>query len=310
VTPAEAAAVTPAEAAAVAELGPARGKRALKLLVNQSKQFNREGRKQTGPYALDAEAEALLGPERAEKFRALAAARAAREKKTRTAGGAFIASQVNSKEKIGATAAYTTPEQRDGHLGEFMKGAHAFVSNDAYLKITGRHLTEANFNAWGSDSNFVAPLAEADALVKLAAGPDGRGLFQLEQELGIPPSSWVNQCKSSDYAIWRFKILKPQVLNIRIPAGSEYGAYGSWVDKEGNAHRGEWRPNGQTLGGAREAVIDKVGAGKYGASGEEAGLETRNQLAKLQADGVLEIVLDTSMSENTKKVLAAKATPA
>ena len=120
----------------------------------------------------------------------------------------------------------------------------------------------------------------------------------------------MNQCKSADYGIWRFKILKPQALNIRIPSGAEYGAYGSWVDKGGAAHRGEWRPSGRTMGGAKEAVIDQIGAGKYGESGEKAGEATRNKLAELEKDGVLQIELDKSMSANTKRVLQEMAQPA
>ena len=120
---------------------------------------------------MDEEIAATLGPERAAKFRKLMEARQARQKKTTTAGGAFIASQVNSKEKIGSAAAYTTPEEREGHLGEFLRGAHAFVSSDAYLKIRGEHLTEVNFNAWGAGSNFVAPLSDADKLVEVASRP-------------------------------------------------------------------------------------------------------------------------------------------
>jgi hypothetical protein len=293
-----------------AEYGPgaARGRGALRGLVAESRAFNKP-RKQSGPLVMDPEIEATLGPERAAKFRKLMEAREARQKKTTTAGGAFMASQVNSKEKIGSSAAYITPEEREGHLGDFLRGAHAFVSNDAYMKIRGEHLTEANFNAWGAGSNFVAPLADADKLVDEAAAEGGRGLFHLEEKLGIPKQSWVNQCKSADYGIWRFKILKPAALNLRIPSGGEYGAYGSSVDKGGVAHRGEWRPGGQTLGGAKEAVIDQVGAGQWGESGDKAGLVTRNKLAELEKDGILKMELDKSMSANTKRVLQEMAQP-
>jgi hypothetical protein len=252
----------------------------------------------------------MLGPERAAKFRELMEAREARQKKTTTAGGAYIASQVGLKEKIGSAAAYITPEEREGHLGDFIRGAHAFVSNDAYLKIRGEHMTEANFNAWGAGSNFVAPLADADKLVDQASADGGRGLFELEEKLGIPKLFWVKQCKSADYGIWRFKVLKPEALNLRIPSGSEYGAYASWVDKAGAAHRGEWRPGGRTLGGAKEAVIDQIGVGKYGEAGENAGLATRNKLAQLERDGILKVELDTSMSANTKRVLREMGEPA
>lgn len=90
----------------------------------------------------------------------------------------------------------------------------------------------------------------------------------------------------------------------RIPSGSEYGAYGSWVDRGGSAHRGEWRPGGRTLGGAKEAVIDQLGTGRYGDSGGKAGEATPNKLAELQRDGILQIDLDSSMAPNTKRVVA------
>lgn len=294
-----------------AEHGPgaARGRGALRGLVDESRAFNKP-RKQSDPLVWNVKIAAALGPERAAKFRQLMEARQARQKKTTTAGGAFIASQVNSKEKIGSSAAYITPEQREGHLAEFLRGSHAFVSNDAYLKIRGEHLTEANFNAWGAGTNFVAPLADADKLVQEASAEGGRGLFHLEEKLGIPKSSWVNQCKSAEYGIWRFKILDPKALNLRIPSGGEYGAYGSWVDRGGVAHRGEWRPGGQTLGGANEAVIDQVGAGKFGESGDKAGLATRTRLAELEKAGIIRIELDKSMSANTKRVLQEMAQPA
>ncbi|HEX3424796.1 MAG TPA: hypothetical protein VHT30_01600 [Acidimicrobiales bacterium] len=288
--------------------GAARGWSALRGLVKESQGFNKP-RKQSGPLVMDEGIAEALGSEGAAKFAKLIEAREARQKKTTTAGGAFIASQVNSKEKIGSSAAYITPQEREGHLGEFLLGAHAFVSNDAYLKIRGQHLTEANFNAWGAGSNFVAPLADADKLVEEAAAEGGRGLFHLEEALGIPKMSWVNQCKSADYGIWRFKILKPEALNLRIPSGGEYGAYGSWVDRGGAAHRGEWRPGGRTLGGAKEAVIDQIGVGKFGESGDGAGQATRSKLAELEGDGILKVVLDTSMSANTKRVLSEMAPP-
>ncbi len=82
------------------------------------------------------------------------------------------------------------------------------------------------------------------------------------------------------------------------------------MDRGGVAHRGEWRPGGKTLGGAKEAVIDQVGAGKFGEKGDKAGQVTRNKLAELEKDGVLKIELDMSMSANTKRVLQEKGQPA
>ncbi len=50
-------------------------------------------------------------------------------------------------------------------------------------------------------------------------------------------------------------------------------------------------------------MIDQVGAGTFGQKGDSAGLATRNKLAELEKDGVLEMELDKSMSANTKRVL-------
>ncbi len=195
--------------------GAARGRKALQGLVAESSRYNRgidadsggdsKPKKQSLPMVWNVKLAAELGPETAAKYRKLFEAQQARQKKTATAGGAFVASQVNSKEKIGSAAAYTTPAEREGHLGEFLRGSHAFVPHDAYLKIRGQHVTEANFNAWGAGTNFVAPLAAADKLVAEASADGGRGLFHLEEALGIPPMSWVKQCKEQDYGIWRFK---------------------------------------------------------------------------------------------------------
>jgi hypothetical protein len=269
--------------------GAARGRKALRGLVDESRAYNK-GMLMS------------IHPERRRGTRS-----DQDPNKTTTAGGAYIASQVNSKEKIGDSKAYTSQNEREGHLGEFLKGAHAFVSNEAYLKIRGEHLTENNFNAWGAGSNFVAPLSDADSLVEKASGESGKGLFDLEESLGITPMMWVNQCRSTDFGIWRFKILRPDALNLRIPSGNETNAYGSWVDRQGAAHRGEWRPGGRTLGGAKEAVIDQVGAGKFGEKGEKAGEATRNKLEELEQDGTLRIELDKTMSGNTKRALLAKS---
>ena len=46
-------------------------------------------------------------------------------------------------------------------------------------------------------------------------------------------------------------------------------------------------------------MIDQVGAGTFGQKGDSAGLATRNKLAELEKDGVLEMELDKSMSANT-----------
>ncbi len=50
-------------------------------------------------------------------------------------------------------------------------------------------------------------------------------------------------------------------------------------------------------------MIDQVGAGTFGQKGDSAGLPTRNKLAELDKDGILEMEVDKSMSANTKRVL-------
>ena len=65
----------------------------------------------------------------------------------------------------------------------------------------------------------------------------------------------------------------------------------------------------EALGSAKEAVIDQVGVGRYGESGDNAGLATRNKLAELEKDGILKIELDKSMSANTKGVLQETGQP-
>lgn len=224
--------------------------------------------------------------------------------KTQTAAGAYYASQMGRKDMIGDVAQYKTIAQREGHLKQFLDGAHAFITNDAYLSIHGEH-SFRNFNAWGQDSNFVSTRAAADRMLADAAAPGGRGIFHLEHQLGVNKRDWVNACRSSTppYSIWRFLVLKPEALNIRIPSGNEGGAYQTgkvWKDgkQTDEVKRGEWRPGGSTLGGAAEAVIDPIKL--TGEAGE--GIQAR--MAKLEADGILKRVLDGSLAANTLRVLA------
>lgn len=211
-------------------------------------------------------------------------------KKTTSAGGAWLASQVNSKEKIGSVDDYMGSRDDAGsahseHLKQFASGAHAFITPAIHRNIHNLPGAWANFGGWGSDANFVAPLNKADDLIAAAAGEDGHGIWDLEEKLGIPKGSWVKAC-APDYNVYRYIIHDTQRFNLRIPSGNERGAYASewWNDKY---QRGQWQPKGKTEGGAAEAVIDKIAIDDMKLLGKE----------------VFEIVNDTSLAANTRKYL-------
>ena len=211
-------------------------------------------------------------------------------KQTTSAGGAWLASQVNSKEKIGSVDDYMGSRDDAGsaqseHLKKFASGAHAFITPAIHRNIHNLPGAWANFGGWGSDANFVAPLDRANDLVAEAAGEKGRGIWDLEEKLGIPKGSWVKAC-GPDYNVFRYIIHDTKRFNLRIPSGNERGAYASewWNDKY---QRGQWEPKGSTEGGAAEAVIDKIAIDDM----------------KLLGKDVFEIINETSLAENTRKYL-------
>jgi hypothetical protein len=217
-------------------------------------------------------------------------------KQTTTAGGAWLASQVNSREKIGSVDDYMGSRDDAGsahseHLKQFASGAHAFITPAIHRNIHNLPGAWANFGGWGSDANFVAPLNRADELISQAAGEDGHGIWDLEEKLGIPKGSWVKAC-APDYNVYRYIIHDTARFNLRIPSGNERGAYASewWNDKY---QRGQWEPKGTTEGGAAEAVIDKIAIDDM----------------KLLGKDVFEIVNDTSLAANTRKYLPDGPTP-
>ncbi len=215
---------------------------------------------------------------------------------TTTAGGAWLASQVNSKEKIGSVDDYMGSRDDAGsaqseHLKQFASGAHAFITPAIHRNIHNLPGAWANFGGWGSDANFVAPLDRADELVAEAAGEHGHGIWDLEEKLGIPRGSWVKAC-APDYNVFRYIIHDTKRFNLRIPSGNERGAYASeWWN--GKYQRGQWQPKGKTEGGAAEAVIDKIAIDDM----------------KLLGKDVFEIVNDASLAENTRKYLPDGPTP-
>lgn len=212
------------------------------------------------------------------------------KEKTTSAGGAWLASQVGSKEKIGSADAYMGSRSdptsaHSEHLKQFASGAHAFITPAIHRNIHNLPGAWANFGGWGSDANFVAPLSSADALVKEAAGEKGRGIWELEERLGIPKGQWVKAC-APDYNVYRYIIHDTAKFNLRIPNGNERGAYASeWWN--GKYQRGQWQPKGYTEGGAVEAVIDKISIDDM----------------KLLEKEVFEIVNETALAENTRKYL-------
>lgn len=209
---------------------------------------------------------------------------------THTAGGAWLANQMGRKDIIGDVEEYIPFSERSKHLEQFLTGAHAFITPQIHKNI--HNLNEdpkSNWGGWGADYNFVAPLSKADKLVESASASGAAGIFDLEKALGVPRGQWVKQC-APDYVIYRYKILNPKALNLRIPSGKERNAYGSWW-KGDEFVKGEWNPGGQTSGGASEAVIDKI---------------SLDELQTLGKD-VLHIVPDASMAENTRRILAEEA---
>jgi hypothetical protein len=211
-------------------------------------------------------------------------------KKTTSAGGAWLASQVNSKEKIGSVDEYMGSRDdpasaHSEHLKLFASGAHAFITPAIHRNIHNLPGAWANFGGWGKDANFVAPLDKANELVEQAAGPKGHGIWDLEEKLGIPKGSWVKAC-APDYNVFRYIIHDTKKFNLRIPSGSESGAYASeWWN--GKYQRGQWEPKGKTEGGATEAVIDMISIDDM----------------KLLEKEVFEIVNETSLAANTVKYL-------
>jgi hypothetical protein len=212
--------------------------------------------------------------------------------KTTSAFGAQLASQTNNKDAIGSADSYmgakdAANSKQSKHLQQFLGGGHAFITLDVHKSIHDLQTEPGkyNFGGWGRDQNFISTLADAEALVAQAAGKDGRGLYELEEALGVPSGQWVKQCAPS-YAIWRYVVHKPDVLGLRMASGAESGAFESWVDKAGEHHKGQWAAGGKTEGGKAEAVIEKI------------------SLKDLEALGtdVLEKIQDASMAENTRRV--------
>ena len=140
-------------------------------------------------------------------------------------------------EFIGVPETFMSKAEIDKHINLFEKdGAHAFITNVIHNSINGE------WKAWGLDRNFVSPLPRANDLV--AEAEKNEGIRTLEEKLGIPAWSWVNDCPGGK--IWRY-IIEPDKIKeagLSMAKGKETKAYG-----------GQWVAGGETEGGEKEATI-------------------------------------------------------
>jgi hypothetical protein len=151
--------------------------------------------------------------------------------------------QLNDEQRKGLAAYRGTEglseayqEHARKHLEKFNK-AHAFVPAWAMPFILNE------WKKWGTDSNFVSPLSEADAYLTQAEAGDG--IATLEEILGVPKGDWSDKGQVS--TIYRFIVEKPQNFCVRLPSG-----------KEAKAYQKQWLSGGKTLGGGVEAVINSM----------------------------------------------------
>ena len=155
-----------------------------------------------------------------------------------------------AKEGMGSDFEEIYQDYARRQLEKFDK-THAFISEWAFGQILNV------WKNWGMGSNFVAPLSDAESLLKKAKNENG--IATLEEELGIPEGRWASATNS----IYRFIVHDPTRFDLRLPEGMEGGAY-----------QNEWVLGGQTLGGAAEAVINAM---------------SLEDLKKNVANGVIEI---------------------
>ena len=223
-------------------------------------------------------------------------------KKVNSAGGAWLANQMNLKnpedrKRIGPTEAYMGKKEDNNsahanHLRKFAEGGHAFIVHWAHRKILNMD-DERNFDGWGQDANFVGTPSAAQNLVEVASSPGGFGLYHLENKLGVADGDWVEKCKPIGFGIWRYDVKNPEALHIRMASGGESGAYSPYY-KDGKFKEGEWVPKGKTLGGADEAVVDSL---------------PRDKFFRALANGSIQIELENSMQENTQRELKEQKRP-
>jgi len=130
---------------------------------------------------------------------------------------------------------YLPPSYIEAHLDKFAGGASYLVPEEI-LNRFGRTLLGCPDN-----SQFVMSKVEMDDLIIRAKGD----IEYIETELGIPAGSWKGQ------NLKRIDIDDPNILNLRMATGNEFGA------------NEEWLPGGYLPTGYSEAVVDRIPEGKY-----------------------------------------------
>jgi hypothetical protein len=161
--------------------------------------------------------------------------------KVATPLGASLARRLDKKGQIASPEELFTEDQIKAHLGKFVNGAHAWITPEKNKKIKEEW-------GWGIEQNFVGTIGEADGLLSKAQSE--KGIFTLEEAYGIDHMeswSWANKEKNPTNTMWRYIIPKPQDYNLKMASGQENGAF-----------KDMWIAGGKALGGANEAVIDKV----------------------------------------------------
>ena len=142
-----------------------------------------------------------------------------------------------------------------------IKDVHCWISDLAWNNI------KPIYKGWGRGSNFVGKRSEADSLINTIKSdvklktPRQR-INKLESELGIPKDYWALKNKVEVEKIYRFYILEPKNLKIRMPEGTEAGAY-----------LAEWVAGGRALGGGTEFVVDNLSPEDFDKALQLGGIE-------------------------------------
>ena len=165
---------------------------------------------------------------------------------------ATIRARLKDTTSIPKPADLLPPAQIAKHLDKFANGAHAFIDPTASKKIENE-ITDTRFKGWGIDSNFVAPLDEANALN--AKAHKERGIETVEDELGIPSKYWSKSEWNPAKELVRWVIPKPKLnleeegvgVLLEMATGQETGADPKL-----------WVAGGLTKGGASEAVLKAI----------------------------------------------------
>ena len=100
-----------------------------------------------------------------------------------------------------------------------------------------------------------APLNAAETLLEEAK--NSGGIATIEKALGIPEGGWKS---ANNAGIYRFIVNNPKKFDLRLPKGTDSGAY-----------QKEWVLGGRTLGGASEAVIKAMSLEDLKSNVENAG---------------------------------------